>query len=48
MQASQKGGAAATAYVQHKDSYLQTGRTCEVQGVQFVLIVIESTGAWDT
>lgn len=45
MQASQKGGAAAaTAYAQRKDSYLQMGQGWEAQGVQFVPVVIESTG----
>ena len=47
VQASQKGGAAATAYAQHKATYLQTGQACEVHGVQFIPMVIETTGAWD-
>ena len=47
VQASQQGAAAATAYAHHKESYLQTGEACRSQGVQFVPMVIESTGAWD-
>ncbi|CAL1166975.1 unnamed protein product [Cladocopium goreaui] len=45
VQASQQGAAAATAYAHHKESYLQTGEACRSHGVQFVPMVVESTGA---
>ncbi|CAE7570527.1 unnamed protein product [Symbiodinium microadriaticum] len=40
-------GAAAAAYARHKETHLNTARTCENQGVVFVPMVVEATGAWD-
>ena len=41
-------GAAADAYARHKESHLDTARSCEHQGVTFVPMVAETTGTWDT
>ena len=46
-QASQKPLAAAAAYARHKEAHLQTAEACRAQGVCFVPMVAESTGAWD-
>ena len=40
-------GAAAEAYARHKESHLDTARSCEHQGVSFVPMVAETTGTWD-
>ena len=39
-------GAAATAYEQHKRSYLDTERDCAAQGISFIPIVAEASGGW--
>ncbi|CAK9083246.1 unnamed protein product, partial [Durusdinium trenchii] len=39
--------AAATAYAASKAAYLNTAHLCSQQGVQFVPLVAESTGAWE-
>ena len=40
-------GAAADADARHKESHLDTARSCEHQGVTFVPMVAETTGTWD-
>jgi hypothetical protein len=39
--------AAASAYAASKAAYLNTAQLCSQQGVNFVPLVAESTGAWD-
>ena len=39
-------GAAATAYAQHKELHLDTAQACAAQGVKFMPMVAECTGAW--
>ena len=46
-QASRGSLAAAKAYAHHKSAFLDTARLCEVQGVKFVPMVAEATGAWE-
>ena len=46
-QASREALAAAKAYAHHKSAFLDTARLCEVQGVKFVPMVAEATGAWE-
>ena len=46
-QASREALAAAKGYAHHKSAYLDTARLCEVQGVKFVPVVAEATGAWE-
>jgi len=46
-QASQKPLAAAAAYARHKEAHLQSAEACRAQGVCFIPMVAESTGAWD-
>ena len=42
-----QAGAAAEAYARHKELHLQTSAACEAQGVKFVPMVAECSGAWD-
>ena len=45
---SQEGpAAAAAAYVRHKEQHLHTQQACQAQGVAFLALVAECTGAWD-
>lgn len=46
-QASQEAGAAAEAYARHKEFHLRTAEACAAQGVKFVPLVAECSGAWD-
>ena len=39
--------AAAASYAEAKAAHLQTARACAEQGVRFILLVAEATGAWD-
>ena len=41
------GGSAAAAYAATKAAHLGTARECAAQGVRFVPLVAETTGAWD-
>ena len=45
-QASHIPLAAAAAYARHKESHLQTAQSCQAQGVRFIPMVAENTGAW--
>ena len=45
-QASRHTGAAAAAYAQHKELHLDTAQACAAQGVKFMPMVAECTGAW--
>ena len=44
--ASRHTGAAAAAYAQHKELHLDTAQACAAQGVKFMPMVAECTGAW--
>ena len=46
-QASMQAGAAAEAYARHKEDHLGTAAACAEQGVQFVPLVVETTGHWE-
>ena len=46
-QAGQQSLAAAASYAEAKAAHLQTARACAEQGVRFILLVAEATGAWD-
>jgi hypothetical protein len=46
-QAAQVAVSAAAAYAALKASHLHTAQTCEGQGIRFVPLVCEMTGAWD-
>ncbi|CAE7483229.1 unnamed protein product [Symbiodinium natans] len=46
--AGQEALAAAAAYRQVKMDHLQTAQLCSAQGVRFVPMVLEATGAWET
>ena len=46
-QAGQQALAAASHYAAVKSTYLQTSHTCAAQGVRFVPLVVETTGAWE-
>ncbi|CAE7316738.1 unnamed protein product [Symbiodinium sp. CCMP2592] len=46
-EASRKSLAAATAYVAVKKAHLDTAATCQAQGVRFLPLVAETTGAWE-
>ena len=46
LQASRHTGAAAAAYAQHKELHLDTAQACAAQGVKFMPMVAECTGAW--
>ena len=46
-QAGNKALAAAQAYAQHKAAHLDTARLCESQGIKFLPMVAESSGAWE-
>ena len=46
-QASVHTAAAAEAHARHKELHLHTAQACEQQGVKFVPMVAECTGAWD-
>ena len=46
-QASVRTAAAAEAHARHKELHLRTAQACEQQGVKFVPMVAECTGAWD-
>ena len=45
-EAAAKGASAAAAYAATKASHLDTARECAAQGVTYVPLVAESTGAW--
>ena len=45
-EAGRQGGTAATAYSALKMSHLDTASLCQQQGVSFVPLVAETTGAW--
>ena len=45
--AGQQALAAATAYAEVKSSHLGTARVCAEQGLKFVPMVAEATGAWE-
>ena len=45
--AAQTALSAASSYTQTKATHLNTAAACEQQGVKFVPLVVESTGAWD-
>ena len=45
-EAGRQGGAAATAYSALKMSHLDTASLCQQQGLSFVPLVAETTGAW--
>ena len=47
MQGATSALAAASAYAASKAAYLNTAQLCSQQGVNFVPLVAESTGAWD-
>ena len=46
-QAGQHALASASQYAETKRAYLQTAHACASQGVRFVPLVVESTGAWE-
>ena len=46
-QASVEAVSAAAAYAAVKASHLNTAATCAVQGIKFIPMVAETTGAWD-
>ena len=46
-QASQQAAAAASQYAAVKSAHQNTAQTCAAQGVRFLQLVAESTGAWD-
>ena len=46
-EAARKALAAATAYADVKRQHLNTAETCRGQGVRFVPLVVEATGAWE-
>ena len=46
-QASRTPGSAAAAYASHKATYLNTAELCRQNGILFVPMVAETTGAWD-
>ena len=46
-QASVEAVSAAAAYAAVKTSHLNTAATCAVQGIKFIPMVAETTGAWD-
>ncbi|CAE7241269.1 unnamed protein product, partial [Symbiodinium pilosum] len=46
-QAGQQSLAAAASYAEAKAAHLQTARACAEQGVRFIPLVAEATGAWD-
>ena len=43
-----KAGAAADSYSEVKAAHLNTAQICESQGVRFLPLVVESTGAWSS
>ena len=45
-QAGQTASAAANQYAELKAAHLNTARVCSAQGLNFVPLVVESTGAW--
>ena len=45
-QAGQTALAAANQYAELKAAHLNTARACSAQGLNFVPLVVESTGAW--
>ena len=47
MDAGRQGGAAAAAYAAVKMAHLDTASNCQEQGLAFVPLVAETTGAWD-
>ncbi|CAE7825341.1 unnamed protein product [Symbiodinium sp. CCMP2456] len=42
-----QAGAAAEAYARHKEDHLGTAAACQAQGVQFVPLVVDTTGHWE-
>ena len=46
-EASRKSLAAATSYAAVKKAHLDTAATCQSQGVRFLPLVAETTGAWE-
>ena len=46
-EAGRQGGAAAAAYATVKMAHLDTASICRGQGLTFVPLVAETTGAWD-
>ena len=46
-EAAQKSLAAATAYADLKKAHLDTAQLCQAQGVRFLPLVAETTGAWE-
>ena len=48
LQAAEKPLAAASDYVTKKREHLDTEAACEAQGITFLPMVMESTGAWAT
>ena len=41
------GGLAAIAYAETKRAHLDTAAACQAQGVRFVPLVVETSGAWE-
>ena len=46
-EAARKSLAAAMSYADVKRSHLDTAQTCQAQGIRFLPLVAESTGAWE-
>ena len=45
-EAAKRATSAAEAYASTKATHLGTARECEAQGVAYVPLVVETTGAW--